>query len=66
ERLELLYKRAMKSICSLLKPGSRAVVGTFSNELKEFDSSQMKHLVSYPLRVHQSLTRWFHVFERRP
>lgn len=66
ERLETLYNRAMKSIQSLLRPGGKAVVGTFSNELKEFDSKQMKHLTSYPLRVHRSLTRWFHVFERRP
>jgi tRNA (guanine10-N2)-dimethyltransferase len=66
ERLQTLYKRAMSGIQQALKPGGRAVIGTFSNQLMQNNSSELNYLISYPLRVHRSLTRWFHVFERRP
>ena len=66
ESLQTLYTRAMSGIQQVLKPGGRAVIGSFSDQLKQKRFEQLTHCISYPLRVHQSLTRWFHVFERIP
>ena len=66
ESIASVYDRAMNSILALLKPGKRAVIGSFSEELANNDYEFLEHCTSYPLRVHQSLTRWFHVFKKRP
>jgi len=66
EEINTLHTRAMTSIQQILKPGSRAVIGSFSEDLKIKNYEQLDHIFSYPLRVHRSLTRWFHVFEKRP
>lgn len=66
EEIQSLYVRAMQSIQRMLKPGKRAVVGTFSEQLKNYSFQGLVHKISYPLRVHKSLTRWFHVFEQTP
>jgi len=66
EEIHSLYSRAMNSIQYLLKPGKRAVIGSFSEDLKIKKYEHLDHIVSYPLRVHRSLTRWFHVFEKKP
>jgi tRNA (guanine10-N2)-dimethyltransferase len=66
EEIHALHTRAIISIQQILKPGARAVIGSFSEDLKIKNYEQLDHIVSYPLRVHRSLTRWFHVFEKRP
>lgn len=66
ESTQQLYIRAITSIQQMLKPGGRAVVGTFSEQLNQHTFNGLTHIISYPLRVHKSLTRWFHVFEHRP
>lgn len=66
EGLPSLYHRSMESIQQMLKPGGRAIVGTFSDHLKQVTFNKLDHHISYPLRVHKSLTRWFHVFNCRP
>jgi tRNA (guanine10-N2)-dimethyltransferase len=66
EQLSSLYQRALSCIQTILKPGGRAVIGTSSEHLTQCNTTRLSHCISYPLRVHRSLTRWFHVFEKRP
>lgn len=66
EHLSLLYQRAINSIQHILKSDGRAVLGTPSKQLGLTNTTHMIHIISYPFRVHRSLTRWFHVFKRKP
>ena len=66
EDIHTLYARAMASIQKVLKTNARAIIGSSSEDLKIKKYEQLVHHVSYPLRVHRSLTRWFHVFQKRP
>lgn len=66
EKIQKLYHRAFKQIERLVKADGRVIVGTSSEEINGFESDQLTHVVSYSLPMHRSLTRWFHVFERKP
>lgn len=66
EAIQELHGRSMQCIQNVLKPLGKAVIGTTSARIDHWDSQEMIHITSYPLRVHRSLTRWFHVFEHRP
>jgi tRNA (guanine10-N2)-dimethyltransferase len=66
EAVHELHARSICCIEKMLKPGGRAVIGTASEHVNGYSSQKMNHIISYPIRVHRSLTRWFHVFERRP
>ncbi|MBS3748428.1 MAG: methyltransferase domain-containing protein [Candidatus Thermoplasmatota archaeon] len=66
EPLEELYQRSFHSIQSVLKPGKKAVIGSAIKHIDKHATSGLKHILSYPLRVHQSLTRYFHVFQKAP
>lgn len=66
ESVQDLHARSMQCIQNVLKPDGKAVIGTPIERIDHLNSDKMIHITSYPLRVHRSLTRWFHVFEHRP
>jgi len=66
EPLEELYQRSFHSIQLVLKPGKKAVIGSTIKHIDKHATPGLNHIVSYPLRVHRSLTRYFHVFEKTP
>lgn len=66
ESLKELYTRSFTSIKQVLKPKGRAVIGSAVEQIDTYVNSGLNHVITYPLRVHRSLTRYFHVFEKAP
>jgi len=66
ESLKELYTRSFMSIKQVLKPKGRAVIGSAVEQIDTYVNSGLNHVITYPLRVHRSLTRYFHVFEKAP
>ena len=66
ESLQKLYTRSFMSIQQVLKLTGRAVIGSAIKNVDPYVSSGLKQVTTYPLRVHRSLTRFFHVFEKTP
>jgi tRNA (guanine10-N2)-dimethyltransferase len=66
ESLKELYTRSFMSIQQVLKPKGRAVIGSAVEQIDTYVTSGLNHVITYPLRVHRSLTRYFHVFEKAP
>jgi tRNA (guanine10-N2)-dimethyltransferase len=66
ESLKELYTRSFTSIQQVLKPMGRAVIGSAVEKIDKYVNSGLNHVITYPIRVHRSLTRYFHVFEKAP
>jgi tRNA (guanine10-N2)-dimethyltransferase len=63
EEINSLYKRAFQSISKVLKDKCKAVVGIPDKDLLELSTDFLEIKAIYPVKTHNSLTRYFTVFE---
>lgn len=64
ESLTSLYNRAFKNINKVLKKGKTAVIGVSNKDALKIGESYLSLEEIHPLRVHNSLTRFFAVYKK--
>jgi tRNA (guanine10-N2)-dimethyltransferase len=61
EEIKSLYSRAFDSISKILKDGGKAVIGIPDKSLLELRKDSLEIKAIYPVKTHNSLTRYFTV-----